>query len=92
MAEQNKEEIETIRPINDTSGEFKISEIEPLNFFKNLEDLIQVFKDTASVNSSSIRAINPKRLYDQIKLENTGYNRRLWIYIPGDNWRKVQLS
>lgn len=81
-----------IRPINDTPDQLVSFKKDPLILLREINDLIEVFTDTASTNSASIRSIQPKRLYDQIKLEDTGFNRRLWIFIPGDDWRHITLT
>lgn len=58
-----------------------------------VESFIEVFTD-----SSSIKAIKPRKFYDQIKLEDDGSNGKLWVYVtgltttPSNNWKKVTLS
>lgn len=43
-------------------------------------------------DSSSIKSISPRTFKDQIKVEDAGSTKRLWIYVLGSGWHNTTLS
>ena len=57
------------------------------NQLREIDDMLAVLSD-----SSSIKDLKPKNFYDQVKIEDDGTNRALWVYVIGHGWTKVALT
>ncbi len=82
--------------LNNTTGEVvengeeireEEEEAEGLVDLGRLEGMLDEISD-----SSSIKTISPRTFKDQIKVEDAGSTKRLWIYVLGSGWHSTTLS
>lgn len=61
------------------------SELNP--HIQRIEGFIDVVSDSAS-----IKAISPRRFYEQFKIWDDGTTRKLFVYVVGTGWKSITLT